>query len=98
MDGLGLGWIAVALIIFSTWSPVKAIFGACLFGVLKGLSIKFQGIHLAFLGMNLSISSQIMDMLPYVMTVLVLVFTTVRHKHGSQAPAALGKPYFREDR
>jgi simple sugar transport system permease protein len=39
-----------------------------------------------------------MDMLPYVMTVLVLVFTTIRHKNGSQAPAALGKPYFREDR
>ena len=100
MDNItaGMGWIAVALIIFSTWSPVKAIFGAYLFGVLKGLSIKFQGIHLAFLGMDLSISSQIMDMLPYVMTVIVLVFTTIRHKHGSQAPAALGKPYFREDR
>lgn len=100
MDNIttGMGWIAVALIIFSTWSPVKAIFGAYLFGVLKGLSIKFQGIQFTLLGANLSISSQIMDMLPYVMTVLVLVFTTIRHKNGSQGPAALGKPYFREDR
>ena len=100
MDNItaGMGWIAVALIIFSTWSPTKAILGAYLFGVLKGLSIKFQGLQFALLGMNLSISSQIMDMLPYVMTILVLVFTTIRHKHGSQAPAALGKPYFREER
>ncbi|MBQ8508001.1 MAG: ABC transporter permease [Clostridia bacterium] len=94
----GMGWIAVALIIFSTWNPMKAILGAYLFGILKGLSIKFQGIEFSVLGLELSISSQIMDMLPYVMTVLVLVFTTIRHKHGSQAPAALGKPYFREER
>lgn len=94
----GQGWIAVALIIFATWNPLKAIFGAYLFGMLRSLSIKFQGVQLAFLGVNLSISSQIMDMLPYVMTVLVLVFTTIRRSHGSQAPAGLGKPYFREDR
>lgn len=100
MDNItaGMGWIAVALIIFSSWSPIKAIFGAYLFGVLKGLAIKFQGVTISLLGMNMSISSQIMDMLPYVMTVLVLVITTIRHKQGGQGPAALGKPYFREDR
>lgn len=94
----GMGWIAVALIIFSTWNPLKAIFGAYLFGVLKGLSIKFQGISLTVLGMNFAISSQIMDMLPYVMTIVVLLVTTIRRSRGSQAPAALGKPYFREER
>lgn len=93
----GMGWIAVALIIFSSWNPLKAIFGAYFFGVLKGLSIKFQGIHFELLGAQFSISTQIMDMLPYVMTILVLLFTTIRHKR-SQAPASLGKPYFREER
>jgi simple sugar transport system permease protein len=45
----GAGWIAVALIIFSTWNPLKAVFAAYIFGALKGLGFKFQNINLAIL-------------------------------------------------
>mgnify|MGYP000009421531 CR=1 FL=1 len=94
----GMGWVAVALVIFSTWNPLKAILGAYLFGVLKGLAIKYQGFSIACLGTEITLSSQIMDMLPYVMTIVVLILTTCFRSSGSQAPASLGKPYFREER
>lgn len=94
----GQGWIAVALVIFSTWNPLKAIGGAYLFGILKALAIKFQNLSISFLGISLSLSSQIMDMIPYVMTVIVLVVTTLSKKRENQAPESLGVPYYREER
>ena len=90
----GMGWICVALVIFSTWNPLKAILGAYLFGLLRSLSIKYQNV--SFFG--LIISPQIIDMLPYLMTILVLIFTTLSQKRENLAPGSLGKPYFREDR
>ncbi len=94
----GMGWIAVALVIFATWNPLKAIGGAYLFGILKGISIKYQNVSFNILGLDISISSQIMDMIPYVMTICVLVFTTLSKKRENQAPQWLGQSYFREDR
>ena len=94
----GLGWIAVALVIFSTWNPLKAIGGAYLFGVLKALAIKFQNVTLTFGGLDVSLSSQIMDMIPYIMTIIVLVITTLSRKRENQAPESLGRPYYREER
>lgn len=94
----GMGWIAVALVIFSTWNPLKAILGAYLFGMLKGLAIKYQNISFTLLGLKLSLSSQIIDMMPYLMTIFVLVFTTISKSRENQAPGWLGKPYYREDR
>lgn len=91
----GLGWIAVALVIFSTWSPVKAIFGAYFFGMLRGLGFKLQNVEIPLIG---TIPSQFLDMVPYVVTVLALIFMTMRKKKENQGPAALGLPYFREDR
>lgn len=94
----GIGWIAVALIIFSAWNPVRAIFSCYLFGILKGLAIKYQGTSLAIGGLELSLSSQIMDMMPYVLTIVVLVITAVSSKNKSVGPASVGRSYFGEDR
>ncbi len=90
----GQGWIAVALVIFATWSPLRAIFGAYLFGILRGLGITLQNVPI----FGVEISSQFLDVLPYIITIVVLIFTTIRQKKESQAPLALGLPYFREDR
>jgi simple sugar transport system permease protein len=87
----GAGWIAVALVIFSTWNPLKAIFAAYLFGVLKGLNFKMQG-------WGFQVPSQLLEMLPYAATIIVLVFITLRKKREHQPPKALGDPYFREER
>ncbi|MPN55609.1 hypothetical protein SDC9_203293 [bioreactor metagenome] len=94
----GMGWIAIALVIFSTWDPRKAIFGAYLFGALRGLVFKLQNIPLHIGGVEISIPSQILDLLPYIMTIVVLVITTFGRKKENMAPLWLGRPYFREDR
>jgi simple sugar transport system permease protein len=94
----GAGWIAVALIIFSTWNPLKAIFAAYLFGALKGVGFKFQNIDLSIFGKKILFYPQLLDMLPYIATILVLIFITRRKKKEYQAPAGLGAPYFREER
>lgn len=93
----GQGWIAVALVIFATWNPLKAIFGAYLFGMLRGLGFKLQN-GIPFMGATIAIPSQILDMIPYMMTIAVLVFITMQKKKENQAPAWLGNAYFREER
>ncbi len=87
----GAGWIAVALIIFSTWNPLKAIFAAYLFGMLRGLNYKMQG-------WEIQIPSQFLTMLPYIATIIVLIFIAMRKKKENQPPKALGEAYFREER
>jgi simple sugar transport system permease protein len=94
----GAGWIAVALIIFSTWNPLKALFAAYLFGALKGVGFKFQNIDLSLFGQKIVFRPQLLDMIPYFATILVLVIITRRKKKEYQAPASLGASYFREDR
>lgn len=94
----GAGWIAVALIIFSTWNPLKAIFGAYFFGALRAVGFKLQGLDMKLFGKSIEISSQLLDMIPYLMTIIVLVFITFRKKREMQAPQWLGLPYFREER
>lgn len=94
----GMGWIAIALVIFSTWDPRKAIFGAYLFGALRGLTYKLQNVPLQIGGVEISVPSQILDLLPYIMTIVVLVITTFSRKKENAAPSWLGRPYFREDR
>ena len=94
----GMGWIAVALVIFSAWDPVRAIFGCYFFGVLKALAIKFQGVTIGTGAAQITVSSQIMDMLPYISTVVVLVISAIVSKQRGVGPAAVGQPYYREDR
>ena len=94
----GAGWIAVALIIFSTWNPLRAIFAAYLFGALRGLGFKFQNLNLSIFGERIVFYPQLLDMIPYFATIAVLLVFTRRKKKENQAPAALGMPYFREER
>ncbi|NMA79430.1 MAG: ABC transporter permease [Clostridiales bacterium] len=94
----GIGWIAVVLIIFSTWDPLKAMFGAYFFGALRALGFQLQSIKLPFSGETISVPIQLLDMIPYIATIIVLVLITIRKKEENQAPASLGSPYFREDR
>jgi simple sugar transport system permease protein len=94
----GAGWIAVALIIFSTWNPLRAVFAAYLFGALRGVGFKFQNIDLSIAGTRVVFYPQLLDMLPYAATIAALLIITRRKKKEYQAPAALGSPYFREER
>lgn len=94
----GIGWIAVALIIFSTWNPLRAIFGAYFFGALRGIGFKLQGVEIPLFGAEFSLPSQILDMVPYLATVLVLILICLRRSKENQAPAALGLSYYREER
>ena len=94
----GAGWIAVALIIFSTWNPLKALFAAYVFGALKGVGFYFQNLNISIFGMRLVIYPQLLDMLPYIATIAVLVITTFRKKKEYQSPAGLGLAWFREER
>ena len=75
----GIGWIAVALVIFATWDPVKAIFGAYFFGAMRALGPKLQNVDLPLIG---HVNSQFLDMIPYLMTIVVLVFITLRKKRN----------------
>ncbi|MGM9607584.1 MAG: ABC transporter permease [Oscillospiraceae bacterium] len=89
-EGLsGEGWLAVALVIFCLWRPLGAIWGSILFGALMILYLRLP---IAF------IPDQLYRILPYVMTVIVLIFTSMRNSKDKQPPASLGLPYFREDR
>lgn len=84
-----IGWISIALVIFSLWKPLFAIFGSFIFSVLYSLSsyIKVSGS-----------GEELYKMLPYVVTILVLVLTSIKSNKELQAPQALGIPYFREER
>jgi ABC-type uncharacterized transport system permease subunit len=89
-EGLsGEGWLAVALVIFCLWRPLNAIWGSVLFGALMILYMRLQ---LPF------IPNQLYKILPYVVTVVVLVVVSMRKKRENQPPASLGNAYFREDR
>lgn len=94
----GAGWIAVALVIFCTWDPLKAIFAAYAFGALRGIGFKFQSATIPFFGKRIGMNAQLLDMLPYIATIVVLVIITLRKKKEYQAPASLGSSYFREAR
>jgi simple sugar transport system permease protein len=93
-DGMtaGRGWIAVALVIFGGWNPARVAIGAFLFGAVEAGQFRLQGV-------NVPVSSFFLNMLPYLFTVAVLVFSTVRTRHRRPGqPAALGKAYVREER
>lgn len=84
------GWLAIALVIFAVWKPDFGIFGSILFG---GLFIVHNYIP------NIGVSTQeLFKMLPYVVTIIVLVIVSMRERRENQPPAHLGLPYFREER
>jgi general nucleoside transport system permease protein len=79
----GRGWIALALVVFSSWRPGRLVVGAYLFGAVTILQLHAQG-------WGVGIPSQFMSALPYLATVIVLVLLSRAHTGGSTAPAALG--------
>lgn len=83
------GWMAVALVIFSMWKPNIGIFGAILFG---GLYILPSFINVS------NVQLKLFDVLPYVVTILVLIITSVVNNKNSQPPQSLGVNYYREER
>jgi len=90
-----IGWLSVALVIFSTWKPVNLIWGSYLFGLL------FWAYNYVPTILNFTLATgvtQIWQMLPYVVTIIILIVSSIRNKRENQPPASLGLAYFREDR
>jgi len=87
----GRGWIALALVIFSLWNPFRAFWSAYLFGGIDAVGFRLQI-------MGIVIPSFFLQMLPYIFTILALIFITTRKRgFAASAPKALGLPYHRED-
>ena len=86
------GWLAIALVIFTIWSPNISVFASFLFG----------GLYILYLYLPTGIEhmeyQELYKMIPYVVTLLVLVITSMRSKRENQPPASLGLAYFREER
>lgn len=86
------GWLAIALVIFTIWRPTVSIFASILFG----------GLYILYLylptGMDHMEFQEIYKMIPYVVTLIVLVLTSMRNKRENQPPFSLGQSYFREER
>jgi len=88
----GRGWIAVALVIFATWNPIKCLFGSYIFGGLDALGFRIQT-------KGIEISPFFLQMLPYAFTIVVLILITRETKFRKiSPPGALGLPYDREER
>jgi general nucleoside transport system permease protein len=88
----GRGWIAIALIIFARWNPIRALFCAYFFGMLDTVGFRFQ-----LLGSQ--VPSYFLKMIPYIVTILVLMYLGWRNRNKpSGSPEALGVPYIREQR
>lgn len=85
-----LGWLAVALVVFTTWKPKNAIWGSYLFGVLYWVYLYISGLTRS--------TQPLFKMLPYVVTIIVLIFISAKKKKEYQPPEHLGLPYFREER
>ena len=84
------GWLAVALVIFALWKPIMAIIGSVIFGALYVVG--------SFLPNITTKDQKLLEILPYLVTVIVLVFISMRKKREHQPPESLGLPYFREER
>ena len=85
----GQGWIAVALVIFAAWSPKRALFSALLFGALSVLRY--------YLPIQ-NVPTQVYNIIPFLATVLVLIFTSIRQSKENTQPKSTGTNYFREER
>lgn len=90
-----LGWLSIALVIFALWKPVVSIFGSALFGALYVAGSYIPSIRELHVSMK---ATPILDMLPYVVTIIVLILISATKRKDNQPPAALGTNYYREDR
>ena len=85
------GWLAIALVIFTVWRPNVGVLASYLFGGLYILHMYIPS------GMNLAVK-ELYKMLPYLVTIIVLIISSLRNQRDKQPPESLGLPYFREDR
>jgi general nucleoside transport system permease protein len=85
----GMGWIALAMVIFAAWDPLRALAGALLFGALYHLAFRLQA----------WVAPELLRMLPYVCTIVALTLATLgKTRRWQGAPAALGQAYVRGER
>ena len=97
----GYGWISIALVIFANWSPSKAILGTFIFGFFNTLRVQNAPLATAFpktLWWLTNIPAQFFSALPFIITLIVLILSSVRKNNNSNEPAAIGRNYYREDR
>ncbi len=85
----GKGWLAVALVIFALWRPMRAVWGSVLFGGLMIMYMRVTWLH---------IPTEIYKILPYAVTLIVLITVSIHQRRENQPPASLGNAYFREER
>lgn len=90
IDVESYGWLAVALVIFSMWRPGIALAGSFVFSLLMTIP--------NVLTFEFAYQKHLMSLLPYVMTIIVLIITSILKLKNARAPSALGTSYFREDR
>jgi simple sugar transport system permease protein len=84
----GRGWIALAIVVFAAWRPWRVVLGAYLFGGVTVIQLHIQGF-------GVDIDAQYLSMLPYIVTILVLVLiSSGKLRAGMKAPACLAKPFF----
>ncbi|MBO4572858.1 MAG: ABC transporter permease [Clostridia bacterium] len=89
-----LGWMSIALVIFTLWRPALSIVGSILFAALYILAAKLPGF---VSGITFTFTS-VLKLFPYIITIIVLIITSIFGSKNVQPPQALGLPYFREER
>ena len=96
----GMGWIAVGLVIFASWDPIRGMWAAYFFGLLRRLPLDLQNPALPYISTAQNPSlGRIMDMLPYLATILILILgARAAQRRRAGAPTALGTPYVRGQR
>lgn len=87
----GTGWIAVALVIFASWNPARAILGSFVFGM-------FSSLRYYVPSTLIMIPTAVYQMLPFLLTTAVLIITSIRKSRENSQPASCGINYFREER
>lgn len=86
----GLGWLSIALVIFTLWKPDFGIIGSFIFGLLYNCNSYIEGLNAA--------QKELFNMAPYLVTIIVLILTSILDSKNAQPPQSLGTNYFREDR
>ena len=93
----GLGWISVALVIFVSWRPLRAIYGSLIFGSLRIVGTLLQDVNIQK-SIGVKVSPYLLDLLPFLVTIIVLIITSVRMSKENREPQGSGINYFREER
>ena len=90
-----LGWLSIALVIFALWRPILSILGSVIFGALFVAGYYIPAIQAIKLDMT---ATPLLKMLPYLVTMIVLIVSSIRNKRENQPPTCLGVNYYREER